>query len=66
MLLSPAPNGGRSLISYGHSLVQGHAGRVVGKCDAIFFERRLAPSIGLGADFQLLARQRLNPCSGIS
>ena len=44
----------------GCSLVQGHAGGVVGKCDAVFFERRLDPPIGLGADFKLLARRRLN------
>jgi hypothetical protein len=44
----------------GPSLVQGHAGRVVSKCDAILFERRLDPPIGLGTDFKLLARRRLN------
>ena len=44
----------------GRSLIQSDSGRIVGKCDTAFVECHLDTPVGLGADFELLARRRLN------
>src|SRR6266446_1210047 len=58
MLFASRGCGGSRLA--GGGLVQGHAGSIVGKPDAILFEGRLDPPVGLVADLELLARWGLH------
>src|SRR5712671_2967640 len=58
MLFESWGRGGDRLARGG--LVQGYAGSIVGKRDAVLFEGRLDPPVGLVADLELLARRCLH------